>query len=76
MVTEVGPVLLNVAVLSGTVLGVRVEIQLVPMVHSAPGPCQVPSTACAAPGPARRARRCRHLRAAPRASMRRVRPAP
>jgi hypothetical protein len=50
MVTEVGPVLLNVAVLSGTVLGVGVEIQLVPMVHSAPGPFQVPSTAYAAPG--------------------------
>ena len=51
MVTEVGaPVLLNVAVSSGTVLGVGVELQLVPMVHSAPGPFQVPSTAYAAPG--------------------------
>jgi hypothetical protein len=36
--------LVNVAVLSGTV---RVELQLVPVVHSAPGPCQVPSVACA-----------------------------
>jgi hypothetical protein len=36
--------LVNVAVLSGTV---GVELQLVPVVHSAPGPCQVPSVACA-----------------------------
>jgi hypothetical protein len=35
----------NVAVLSGTVLGVGVEVQFVPTVHSAPGPAQVPSTA-------------------------------
>jgi hypothetical protein len=35
----------NVAVLSGTVLGVGVEVQFVPTVHSAPGPFQVPSTA-------------------------------
>ncbi len=48
MVTEVGAALLvNVAVLSGTV---GVELQLVPVVHSAPGPVQVPSTAYAAPG--------------------------
>jgi hypothetical protein len=32
----------NVAVLSGTV---GVELQFVPVVHSAPGPIQVPSTA-------------------------------
>ena len=45
MVTAVGaPLLVNVAVLSGTV---GVELQLVPVVHSAPGPCQVPSVACA-----------------------------
>src|SRR6476661_4548438 len=48
MVTEVGPLLPNVAVPSGTV---GLELQLVPVVHSAPGPCQVPSTACAVPGP-------------------------
>ena len=48
MVTDVGaPLLLNVAVPSGTV---GLELQLVPMVHSAPGPCQVPSTACAVLG--------------------------
>jgi hypothetical protein len=47
MVTEVGPVLLNVAVPSGTF---GLELQLVPMVHSAPGPCQLPSSACAVPG--------------------------
>ena len=45
MVTEVGaPLLVNVAVLSGTV---GLELQLVPVVHSAPGPVHVPSTACA-----------------------------
>src|SRR5262249_7996548 len=45
MVTAVGaPLLVNVAVLSGTV---GVELQLVPVVHSAPGPYQVPSVACA-----------------------------
>jgi hypothetical protein len=45
MVIAVGaPLLVNVAVLSGTV---GVELQLVPVVHSAPGPCQVPSVACA-----------------------------
>src|SRR3954454_9311692 len=49
MVTAVGaPLLLNVAVPSGTA---GLELQLVPIVHSAPGPCQVPSTACAVPGP-------------------------
>ena len=47
MVTDVGALLfVNVAVLSGTVLG-GTEVQLVPTVHSAPGPVQVPSTACA-----------------------------
>src|SRR5262245_54549680 len=45
MVTEVGaPLPVNVAVLSGTV---GLELQLVPVVHSAPGPVHVPSTACA-----------------------------
>jgi hypothetical protein len=44
MVTEVGALPVNVAVLSGTV---GLELQLVPMVHSAPGPVHVPSTACA-----------------------------
>jgi hypothetical protein len=48
MVTEVGePLLVNVAVLSGAVLGVGVEFQLLPWVHSletgAPPPIQVPS---------------------------------
>src|SRR5215831_18327504 len=52
MVTEVGaPLFVNVAVLSGTVLGVGVEFQLFPWVHSletgAPPPSQVPSTGCA-----------------------------
>jgi hypothetical protein len=48
-VSDVGaPLLVNVAVLSGT-LGV--ELQLVPVVQSVPGPCQVPSVACAAFGP-------------------------
>src|SRR5947209_20100826 len=48
MVTGVGaPLFVNVAVLSGTV---GLELQFVPRVHSAPGPVQVPSTACAAPG--------------------------
>src|SRR5262245_11324919 len=49
MVTEVGaPLLSNVAVLSGTS---GFELQLVPSVHSFPGPCQVPSTcAYATPG--------------------------
>ena len=43
MVTDVGaPLLVNVAVLSGTV---GLELQFVPVVHSAPGPCQVPSVA-------------------------------
>jgi hypothetical protein len=47
MVTEVGALLLvNVAV--PTPSGTRgLELQLVPVVHSAPGPVQVPSTACA-----------------------------
>src|SRR5215471_17293818 len=45
MVTEVGaPLLVNVAVLSGTVLA-GTEVQLLPVVHSAPGPVQVPSVA-------------------------------
>src|SRR5262245_3713921 len=49
MVTEVGaPLLSNVAVLSGTS---GVELQLVPSVHSFPGPFQVPSIcAYTAPG--------------------------
>src|SRR5262245_12104984 len=48
MVTEVGaPLPVNVAVLSGTV---GLELQLVPVVHSAPGPVHVPSTACAPSG--------------------------
>jgi hypothetical protein len=48
IVTDVGaPLLVNVAVLSGKV---GLELQLVPVVHSAPGPVQVPSTACAASG--------------------------
>ena len=43
IVSDVGaPLLVNVAVLSGTV---GFELQLVPVVHSAPGPCQVPSVA-------------------------------
>src|SRR6516165_11308111 len=46
IVTEVGaPLLVNVAALSGTS---GFELQLVPSVHSAAGPVQVPSTACAA----------------------------
>src|SRR6516162_1825633 len=45
IVTEVGaPLLVNVAALSGTS---GVELQFVPSVHSAAGPVQVPSTACA-----------------------------
>src|SRR5262245_27304509 len=45
MVTEVGaPLPVKVAVLSGTA---GLELQLVPVVHSAPGPVHVPSTACA-----------------------------
>src|SRR5215475_2751064 len=45
IVTEVGaPLLLNVAALSGTS---GFELQLVPSVHSAAGPVQMPSTACA-----------------------------
>src|SRR5262245_59521241 len=45
IVTEVGaPLLVNVAVLSGTS---GFELQFVPSVHSATGPVQVPSTACA-----------------------------
>src|SRR5215831_21377941 len=45
IVTEVGaPLLVNVAALSGTS---GFELQLVPSVHSAAGPVQVPSTACA-----------------------------
>src|SRR5215470_752885 len=47
MVTDLGALLfVKVAVLSGTVLG-GIEVQFVPTVHSAPGPVQVPSTACA-----------------------------
>jgi hypothetical protein len=43
IVTAVGaPLLVNVAVPSGTV---GLELQLVPVVHSLPGPPQVPSTA-------------------------------
>jgi len=43
MVTAVGaPLLVNVALLSGTV---GVELQLAPVVHSPPGPVQVASTA-------------------------------
>jgi hypothetical protein len=46
MVTDVGaPLLVNVAVLSGTV---GFEVQFVPVVHSLPGPVQVPSVARAA----------------------------
>src|SRR5262245_5671293 len=45
MATEVGaPLLVNVAVLSGTS---GLELQFVPSVHSVSGPVQVPSTACA-----------------------------
>src|SRR5215472_6566391 len=45
IVTEVGaPLLVNVAALSGTS---GLELQLVPSVHSAAGPVQMPSTACA-----------------------------
>src|SRR5215470_14449362 len=45
IITEVGaPLLVNVAVLSGTS---GVELQFVPSVHSAAGPVQVASTACA-----------------------------
>jgi hypothetical protein len=52
MPTDAGaPLLVKVAMSSGTVLGVGSELQLVPVVHSAPGPVQVPSTACAVPGP-------------------------
>src|SRR5262245_21816693 len=48
MVTEVGVLPVNVAVSSGTS---GLELQLVPSVHSFPGPCQVPSTcAYTAPG--------------------------
>src|SRR6478609_5098886 len=48
IVTAVGaPLFVNDAVSSGTV---GLELQLAPVVHSAPGPVQVPSTACAAPG--------------------------
>ena len=56
MVTNVGApgLFVNVAMSSGTVLGVGVEFQLLPWVHSletgAPPPIQVPSTACAALG--------------------------
>src|SRR5262249_21897710 len=55
MVTDVGaPLFVNVAVMSGTVLAVGVEFQLLPWVHSletgAPPPIQVPSVACAAFG--------------------------
>ena len=55
IVTDVGaPLFVNVAVMSGTVLGVGVEFQLLPWVHSletgAPLPIQVPSVACAAFG--------------------------
>src|SRR5262249_32181688 len=54
-VTDVGaPLFVNVAVMSGTVLGVGVEFQLLPWNHSletgAPLPIQVPSVACAASG--------------------------
>src|SRR5262249_7327826 len=54
-VTDVGaPLFVNVAVMSGTVLGVGVEFQLLPWNHSletgAPLPIQVPSVACAAFG--------------------------
>src|SRR5215510_13278669 len=48
IVTEVGaPLLVNVAALSGTS---GFELQFVPSVHSAVGPVQVPSIACAALG--------------------------
>ena len=48
MVTEVGaPVSVNEAVLFGTV---GLELQLVSVVHSAPGPVQVPSTTWARAG--------------------------
>jgi len=55
MVTDVGaPLFVNVAMSSGTVLGVGVEFQFVPTVHSLPKgpppPSQVPSVACATPG--------------------------
>ena len=47
IVTDVGaPLLVNVAMLSGTV---GFELQFVPVVHSAPGPIQVPLT-CALAG--------------------------
>ncbi len=47
MVTVVGArLLVNVAVPSGTT---GAESQLLPVVHSIPGPTQVPSTACAGP---------------------------
>jgi len=46
IVSDVGaPLLVNVAVLSGTV---GLELQFVPVVHSVPGPSQVPSIARAA----------------------------
>src|SRR5262245_51043627 len=48
MVTEVGaPLPVKVTVLSGTM---GLELQLVPVVHSEPGPVHVPSTACALSG--------------------------
>src|SRR5262245_11070156 len=48
IVTDVGAALfVNVAVPSGTS---GLELQLVPVVHWLPGPCQVPSVACAASG--------------------------
>ena len=51
IVTDVGaPLLAKVAVSSGTV---GLELQLVPVVHSEPGPCQVPSTANAVTGASR-----------------------
>src|SRR6478735_8407810 len=52
MVTDVGaPLFVNVAMSSGTVFAVGVEVQLPPVVHSPPGPVQVPLTwACARSG--------------------------
>ena len=48
-VNDVGaPLLVNVAVLSGAV---GLEDQLVPVVHSVPGPVQMPSTASAGDAP-------------------------
>jgi hypothetical protein len=53
IVTDVGaPLLVNVAVPAGTS---GLELQLAPVVHSTPGPVQVPSVACAGAAAAHRA---------------------